>query len=350
MVELNLIRISFASIIFVMFQIYNILFHIDILWQSISCLVTSVIEIVYFVYSILKSRKPIRKVKCSRIFLMSFWIVMLIGMIPYIIRDFNYAMNPGYIRPINLTLFAIAIITVPVFTIRQISTVFSMFYIVNTAIALIKDAPPGFHLGNALISVIGFIIAVIFQYQNLFTICKLQSEIRIDGLTGILNRRAGMEKLETTLELCKRSLEPVAVFLADIDFFKKYNDTFGHQSGDMALKLVSKAIKTVFARATDTVCRYGGEEFLICVSCTEDEAINSANKLLAAITGLKMKAPENPISDYLTVSVGCTVYMPAKDRFNVDASALIEKADAAMYMAKNSGRNKIYLLPFDERV
>ncbi|NLO47071.1 MAG: GGDEF domain-containing protein [Clostridiales bacterium] len=346
--KLNIIRISFASAVVVLFQIFSVGFAQDKPTHITASLTISIIGIAYFIGSIILSKGSIQKIKNSRLFQMSFWIVMLFAMIPYFARDIAFAVESGYVKPINLTLYTIAVITFPVFTIAKLSTIFTLVFIVNISIALTRNAPLGFYVDTVLVSVVGLVTAIIFQYQNLLTICKLQLEIRIDGLTGILNRRAGIEKLETTFELCKRSLEPIAVFMVDVDFFKHYNDTFGHIKGDMALKNVSSAIKSVFARSTDMICRYDGEEFLISAACTEEEASKSAKMLLSTILGMQMKVPGNPISDVLTVSIGYTVYEPVKNHYNADISAIIDKADAAMYEAKNSGRSKIVSLPLNE--
>ncbi len=337
--RLNISRITFASIVFVLFQFFNIGRYKNDPAQYFGGLTVGALGILIFVLSLILRKKPEHNAKRGHIFQLTFWIVMMLGMIPYLIHDIRVGLE--VIRPINLTLYAIAVITVPIFMLSELTVVFSVFFTVNMGIAVFTNAPFSYYLNVLTVCIGGLAIAVIFQYQYLQTICRLQTEIRIDGLTGILNRRAGMEKIETMLELSKRSHEPLSLFMVDIDFFKKYNDTFGHLKGDYALKMVSKAIQSVFSRASDIVCRYGGEEFLICVSCADHEAKKLARKISAALSGLQIQAADGSVSEYLTVSVGYTVYMPDRKNLSADVSAIIAQADTALYLAKNSGRNTV---------
>ena len=106
---------------------------------------------------------------------------------------------------------------------------------------------------------------------------QLRRECGTDMLTGLLNRRGGQEKAETMLAMCRRCEKPMAVLMADIDHFKEYNDAHGHLAGDGALCRVGGALQSVLARSSDMVCRFGGEEFLLCTPCRDTaEAMRQA--------------------------------------------------------------------------
>jgi diguanylate cyclase len=155
---------------------------------------------------------------------------------------------------------------------------------------------------------------------------------RTDALTGLANRRAAIEHLHELWELHRRNAIHYCVILVDIDFFKKVNDTYGHDVGDQALKHVATLLKT-HARATDVVSRFGGEEFLICVPGTDiNGTLVFAEKLRAAIADTPLK----PVGQ-LTISLGVSECI-ADDRDEMDA---VNRADHALYKAKSEGRNRV---------
>lgn len=122
---------------------------------------------------------------------------------------------------------------------------------------------------------------------------QLRRECGTDMLTGLLNRRGGQEKAETMLAMCRRCEKPMAVLMADIDHFKEYNDAHGHLAGDGALCRVGGALQSVLARSSDMVCRFGGEEFLLCTPCRDTaEAMRQAARLRRAVEELGPCAPD----------------------------------------------------------
>ena len=134
---------------------------------------------------------------------------------------------------------------------------------------------------------------------------QLRRECGTDMLTGLLNRRGGQEKAETMLAMCRRCEKPMAVLMADIDHFKEYNDAYGHLAGDGALCRVGGALQSVLARSSDMVCRFGGEEFLLCTPCRDTaEAMRQAARLRRAVEELGPCAPDGCCAGPLTVSVG----------------------------------------------
>lgn len=154
-----------------------------------------------------------------------------------------------------------------------------------------------------------------------------------DGLTGLWNHRIIVERLRGEIDRSRREGTPLSVILADIDHFKKFNDTFGHLTGDMVLKEIS-AIITRSVRTYDWVGRYGGEEFLIILPGSElESALARAEQLRLAVQSAQVRNDETTLQ--MTASFGVASDFP----FDDDAEAVIRTADAALYRAKNSGRN-----------
>ena len=154
-----------------------------------------------------------------------------------------------------------------------------------------------------------------------------------DGLTGLLNHRIIVERLRGEMNRSRREGTPLSVIMADVDYFKKINDTFGHLTGDLVLKEIS-AIITSSVRTYDWVGRYGGEEFLIVLPGSEIEnALIRAEKLRVAVQSAQIKNGETAL--HVTASFGVASDFP----FDHEAEAVIQTVDEALYRAKNSGRN-----------
>ncbi len=160
-----------------------------------------------------------------------------------------------------------------------------------------------------------------------------------DGLTGVANRRRFDELYLTEWLRCRREQQPLAVLMLDIDFFKAYNDTYGHLQGDACLKLVARTIKESLRRPADFVARFGGEEFVVLLPATGFEG---AMRLAEAIhSGVKAQSLEHKTSDVapvVTVSIGLAFCVPNDGR---EPHLLIHAADTALYDAKRQGRDRI---------
>lgn len=166
----------------------------------------------------------------------------------------------------------------------------------------------------------------------------LEKLSNLDGLTGIANRRKFDEYLHQEWHRAIRSHNPISLILIDIDYFKKFNDTYGHLTGDDCLKQVCKAFKGTLKRPTDLLARYGGEEFACVLPDTSaDGSSNLAHKLRESIVNLKIPHEHSDIVPYVTISLGAATTVPSPHAlFNI----LIEAADQMLYQAKKSGRNK----------
>ena len=163
-----------------------------------------------------------------------------------------------------------------------------------------------------------------------------------DGLTNIRNRRYFDETFEKTFSEIKRDKKSLAVLMIDIDFFKPYNDNYGHGQGDETLRKVAKALEKTIKRASDFVARYGGEEFVILLKDINKDGVEAvANNLLNAVRELKITHEFSKIENYVTVSIGVSYYNSSSDITKLE---LLLKADETLYNVKNSGRNNFAIL------
>lgn len=171
---------------------------------------------------------------------------------------------------------------------------------------------------------------------------ELQRLSFLDGLTGIANRRYFDEVLEKEWQRAKRSHTSLALIILDVDFFKTYNDTYGHVAGDECLKKVAKILKDSTKRATDLVARYGGEEFTIILPDTDIRGANQVGETVRInVEKLGIKHKKSLISHNVTISVGIAVVEVAWDSSPME---MVAAADQALYQAKQKGRNRIEIV------
>ncbi|GAB6846909.1 sensor domain-containing diguanylate cyclase [Paraburkholderia kururiensis] len=182
-------------------------------------------------------------------------------------------------------------------------------------------------------------LAVLFSQQLRRRIAmedRLRVLVRTDGLTGINNRRAFDERANSEWRRAKRSGRPLSALIFDIDYFKTYNDRYGHAAGDDALTAVAGCLASYARRPGDCAARYGGEEFAVLLAEThERDAMRLAQQIRAAVEALKLRHASNPLG-VLTVSIG--VAGTDEHAFGT-LPELLEAADAALYRAKAEGRN-----------
>ena len=169
---------------------------------------------------------------------------------------------------------------------------------------------------------------------------KKVEEIAItDGLTALYNRRHFDDVFPKQIELCRRKKELLAFVIIDIDHFKQYNDIYGHQAGDIALKLVAQSLHDTLRRHNDYIFRLGGEEFgLIYSGKSTDEILLTANRVRENIEKLKIEHTGNSASKFLTTSSGLYII---KDDDTLSTDEIYKKADEALYASKQNGRNQV---------
>lgn len=160
-----------------------------------------------------------------------------------------------------------------------------------------------------------------------------------DGLTGIANRRTFDETLRKEWDRCQREQVPLSLIMFDIDHFKLYNDTYGHDGGDDCLRKVAKAAEKVAQRPGDLTARYGGEEFGVVLPHTNQEgALLIAEHVRSSIEKLCIPHKNSMVSNVVTSSVGVATCLP---KVGISAEFLLKQADQALYLAKNNGRNRV---------
>jgi diguanylate cyclase (GGDEF)-like protein len=167
----------------------------------------------------------------------------------------------------------------------------------------------------------------------------LENLSSIDGLTGIANRRRFDRFLDLEWRRATRTKTLLSLIMMDIDYFKKYNDNYGHFAGDDCLKKVADVLQNTIKRKTDLVARYGGEEFACVLPLVnQPDAISIAKRILKNITALTIPHAYSDIADHITMSLGAATVVPS---IKTTHEELIETADQALYEAKAAGRNQV---------
>jgi diguanylate cyclase (GGDEF)-like protein len=160
----------------------------------------------------------------------------------------------------------------------------------------------------------------------------------MDELTGLLNRRKYNEVMDLEWRRSLRQRTPLTLIIADIDYFKNYNDTYGHIKGDECLRFIGQALRETFKRGSEHTARYGGEEFAIILANTDarDGAL-ACERLIESVAALNIPHSHSEAANIVTVSAGMVSIIPKEgDRLE----AFINQADLAMYAAKGAGRNR----------
>ena len=194
------------------------------------------------------------------------------------------------------------------------------------------------------------IITPIFKNNQIIGFTSIKSNITnkkhieelsiTDELTKIYNRRFFNIKIEEEINRAKRDKKEICLIMLDIDFFKQYNDTYGHQEGDIVIKSVANVLKRKTNRADDFAFRVGGEEFVIITHIEKDKVLNYANSIKDDIENLKIEHSGNKASKYVTISLGVV----CKNAIEINSSEeLYKQADINLYEAKRSGRNCVVI-------
>jgi len=175
-----------------------------------------------------------------------------------------------------------------------------------------------------------------FDYYN--NVEEYLSNLAVhDGLTGVYNRRYFDETLVKEWKRAKREKTPLSIIMLDIDYFKKFNDTYGHQAGDECLIKVATTISETLRRPADLMARYGGEEFVVVLPNVElDYSVEFSETIRVKIEALKIEHKESNANPFITVSLGVASIVPSS---KISSAELVGAADKALYNAKSKGRN-----------
>ena len=177
------------------------------------------------------------------------------------------------------------------------------------------------------------------------SVLELASFSMRDQLTGIPNRRSFDNRLDLEWERAKREKLPISLLMIDIDRFKRYNDTFGHQQGDVTLKVVADTIRQSLKRTIDFAARWGGEEFVVLLSNTGAAgAFSVAENIRRAVEELEIPC-EEALGRKATISIGAAAFEPLAES---EIAELVQAADSSLYEAKETGRNKVCLFDLNK--
>ena len=262
------------------------------------------------------------------------------------LAQFTYPENSTPTALDSTTMFSItSLLTLPLFI-----TVIIYFMLlrpiieISTHINRMKKTGEVYRLNqkNYITEIDGFLkrfntlVDKIHSYQK-----KLLNDSNTDGLTQIFNRKYFDEAYDTAWRTSTRANSTFNIVMIDIDYFKKYNDHYGHQQGDTALKEVAQALHKLTRRAEDTLARYGGEEFvIICHSPNTEQLKAKLQSIIQSIRDLHIEHNESDICETLTISCGaCFIGTTGQWMTNLKLDAL-KMADDALYEAKSTGRNK----------
>ena len=169
---------------------------------------------------------------------------------------------------------------------------------------------------------------------------KLERLVNLDGLTELANRRCFDAYLEQEWQRLAREQLPLSLIMCDIDFFKNYNDTYGHVAGDECLRKVARVIEQSVRRPADLAARYGGEEFVVVLPNTDiDGSMLVADLIRRRLSDLAILHEDSSVSEFVTLSMGVSSLIPKVDS---SPSVLLTAADYALYRAKELGRNQTY--------
>ncbi|WP_144424028.1 GGDEF domain-containing protein [Herbaspirillum hiltneri] len=192
-------------------------------------------------------------------------------------------------------------------------------------------------------ALIGFMFDITERKKNEARLAELQKELEAlsyrDGLTNVANRRMFDSALEVEWANAVRNRTPLSLFMIDIDYFKQYNDHYGHVEGDKALQLVANTLRAQMRRPTDICARYGGEEFVMLIpGFTEEQAERFAERLRTSVNDLAIAHAKSSVQEHMTISVGVCTMTPDQGS---EGKTLLRIADSALYRAKKHGRNRI---------
>jgi diguanylate cyclase (GGDEF)-like protein/PAS domain S-box-containing protein len=210
---------------------------------------------------------------------------------------------------------------------------------IEAALRLIRD--PGTGLPSGILNTVRDISERKRSEQQLREAYRAVEALALtDVLTSLANRRRFDQYLATEWRRSMRDSQPLSLLMLDVDLFKAYNDTYGHQRGDSCLKQIAEACMDVVSRPGDLVARFGGEEFVVVLPNTESEgALQVANEICESVRGRRLPHSNSPFG-IVTISIGCATLVPQAGRYATD---LIAIADHALYNAKHNGRNQVCL-------
>jgi diguanylate cyclase (GGDEF)-like protein len=221
-------------------------------------------------------------------------------------------------------------------------------WLIYLLVALGAGLPESTVLYNATVLLVVFVLSATVNYSveegirhhflERYQLRELSATVVRDSLTGLYNRKAFDDHLETRWAMAQREAVTLAMILIDIDYFKRFNDEHGHRGGDDCLRRVAKALARAARRPSDVAARYGGEEFAIILYDTTKEYLDELSTVIhREVADLSIRHGDSDVSDRVTVSVGIAFVVPQMER---TAGGIVQAADQSLYQAKLRGRNQ----------
>lgn len=310
-------------------------------WEGVATAIAIAIALVVLLVSLSLVRRSVKRpiaVQLPTRFLYGAWLLVACSVAA--LWAVRIQADPGADAIFYILIVAIA--ALPTLTIVEAGALYGACTLI-ALFAMAYARAPVIHYARyiALLAVSLFFSQLFFYNYMAMQIGRLRLQVssESDTLTGLKNRRGLMNWLNEHRALIDNRASRVACGFLDIDKFKMYNDTFGHIEGDTCLKAVSGAIAAYFEEHSAAVCRFGGEEIVvIAIGVTQEQAKEHYQNASRAIADLRIIAPENGISPYVTVSIGvCCAWLKSVE----EVWDLIDATDEALYAAKENGRNRI---------
>ncbi|MGN0506079.1 MAG: GGDEF domain-containing protein [Lachnospiraceae bacterium] len=345
MAEINCRRIVAVTPVFFLFYVYNFILSMRMQKDSmyyLSVLLTVFLAAVTVAVNVIigklrkreqeTGKKEIKKLRCVYCLFWLFWILCMatVAYCQILIKS----------RTLYLVLILVLSVLLPLLNLREfLAGDLLILLFAMSSVVLIDWNTMEAKLGGvcfAALIVVGF-IAQRMQVSMWIAREYVYATAFIDPLTGVLNRRGGNTLFTNT---APEEDEELGIMMLDIDFFKKYNDTYGHDAGDTCLKTVGRVLREVLEDKTELIIRHGGEEFVsILTDTSPEEVCGLAEKIRSAIYEKKIEAPCKEVAPYMTVSIGASMERWKKSLETYDA--VLKRADEALYEAKRAGKNQV---------
>lgn len=340
--ETNCKRILGMIPVFLMVDVFHVVALLRVRHHEtfgLSMTVTLLLIAQAFLYAVLLVwrlyiKKAARVEKCwkYRLICRSFWCIWMIGTICIAYCD----MLSGLGGAIYI-FFCIVVCLVPLYPMKDWVISLILFEGMVMVAAARMDGELRFFFYNCIVMLVVGFIAQRFEMGVWMQREYIYMTAFLDPLTGLLNRRGGNAYLEEKMEY--RMDSRIGVIMLDVDHFKKYNDTLGHDEGDNCLKMVSASIREAVGERTKLIVRHGGEEFVVILfDATEEETREWAEKIREKVYESALPTPYRQVADVVTVSVGATIMAIRRDSLYEQT---LKAADEALYIAKESGRNQV---------
>lgn len=337
----NISHMLIVSLILMVISFAKIIGKANQKWDADIGIGMFLITLVYLLFWYFVDSKLIQSLKVQRVIYISFWILVNIVGLKELYTEIHvyHTIIYYYLLMYLLTGFYIGSFIDIIFFIGC-DTLITIAMLNNTHVTLMNT---GLYISiTIMVALVSVIIMTSRSYHYIiekraqFTIRTLGG---VDRLTNLLNRRGFDEKLAQMWGQWSDVRKNIVVIMVDIDYFKNYNDTFGHIAGDQCLKDISECIYDAASRKTDFIVRYGGEEIVIVlINQVEEECIDLAKSIQERIISLNIKAGEKATYPIVTVSMGIASMLANPNNTIYD---IIERADEQLYYSKNAGRNKI---------